>query len=109
MGVRLVHIYRLPYAVPVDLYFETELLRECFDDAQAAGRRWPSAVAVRYVLILNVVLAAERIEDLETFRSLAIRSTPGSARLTADLADGWQVVLEHRDASVGVREVCRAE
>ena len=93
----------------MEVAFNTNRLRRCYEESARAARQWGEAVGRRYIIRINELYAAKNFQQAYGIRSMRLHPLKGSKRgeLSIYLTGKWRliVVKGETEESVIVKEV----
>ena len=93
----------------MEVTFNTNRLRRCYEESARAARQWGEAVGRRYIIRINELYAAKNFQQAYGIRSMRLHPLKGSKRgeLSIYLTGKWRliVVQGETEESVIVKEV----
>lgn len=92
----------------MDVYFATNTLRRCYEDARHGSREWGDRLARRYIGRVDILYAVESPDDLYTIPSLHFHKLGNNreGEWAITLLGRWRLILDDvNDRSVRVKEV----
>lgn len=89
--------------------FATDELLQCFQSYSAATRRWGPDVGRKYILRVNLLLAARTLQDLSAPRSLHLHPLKGArmGQYAININDRWRLIFTYNrdEGAVRIEEV----
>ena len=93
----------------MEVAYNTNRLRRCYEESARAARQWGEAVGRRYIIRINELYAAKNFQQAYGIRSMRLHPLKGSKRgeLSIYLTGKWRliVVQGETEESVIVKEV----
>lgn len=79
--------------------FRHRRLEQSFIDAQRATRRWGPMAGARYIQRITTLMAAEKLDDLFSLRSLRLHPLRGSreGQYALTLHGRWRLIVSHSE------------
>ena len=93
----------------MEVTFNTNQLRRCYEESARAGRQWGAAVGRKYITRINELYAARNFQQAYGIRSMRLHPLKGSKRgeLSIYLTGKWRLIVVKGDTEerVIVKEV----
>ncbi len=92
----------------MEIRFANNNLQRCYEDEVRAIRRWGQQIGHRYISRIDVLYAAQTLDDLYSFQSLHFHPLTGNraGEWAITLHGPWRLILDDLDDnSVRVKEV----